>query len=200
MFQTNETRKVSHFFCYSWPDFGVPTSKTLEKLVVHARKTQASLLNTLEKCWIGHPLGPPIVVHCSAGVGRTGLHYSNFSGWFWRIFPIFSLGTFILIDIALYRLENEGVVDLRGTLMKLRQQRPLSVVMPSQFSFCHRVLIQYAINRGLLSFDINPEDFDDNIQIDAVHRVIINQLIEYFKNAMEKRLLDNKIWKYLLKL
>ena len=45
----------------------------------------------------------PILVHCSAGVGRTG--------------------TFIAIDIALEQAKREGVVDIAGIVNRLRQQR-----------------------------------------------------------------------------
>ena len=46
---------------------------------------------------------PPILVHCSAGVGRTG--------------------TFITIDLALEQAKKEGVVDIAGIVNRLRQQR-----------------------------------------------------------------------------
>ena len=45
----------------------------------------------------------PILVHCSAGVGRTG--------------------TFIAVDIALEQAKKEGVVDIAGIVNRLRQQR-----------------------------------------------------------------------------
>ena len=53
------------------------------------------------KSW--SPSKGPILVHCSAGVGRTG--------------------TFIAIDIALEQAKREGVVDIAGIVNRLRQQR-----------------------------------------------------------------------------
>ena len=49
------------------------------------------------------PSKGPILVHCSAGVGRTG--------------------TFIAVDIALEQAKKEGVVDIAGIVNRLRQQR-----------------------------------------------------------------------------
>ena len=49
------------------------------------------------------PSKGPILVHCSAGIGRTG--------------------TFIAVDIALEQASKEGVVDIAGIINRLREQR-----------------------------------------------------------------------------
>lgn len=61
-FQTGETRTISHFHYTTWPDFGVPESP-------------ASFLNFLFKVRESGSLNPehgPAVIHCSAGIGRSG--------------------------------------------------------------------------------------------------------------------------------
>lgn len=62
IFQNQETREILHFHYTTWPDFGVPESP-------------ASFLNFLFKVRESGSLSPehgPIVVHCSAGIGRSG--------------------------------------------------------------------------------------------------------------------------------
>lgn len=71
--QTDESREVSHWQFTSWPDYGVPSSaKAMLEFLERVRRKQASMVSALEDTWAGHPRGPPIVVHCSAGIGRTG--------------------------------------------------------------------------------------------------------------------------------
>lgn len=66
-------RHVSHWQFTSWPDYGVPRSAmAMIKFLEKVRLKQAEMVNALGDTWAGHARGPPIVVHCSAGIGRTG--------------------------------------------------------------------------------------------------------------------------------
>ncbi|KOX76861.1 Tyrosine-protein phosphatase non-receptor type 9 [Melipona quadrifasciata] len=130
--KTDEAREVCHMLYTAWPDYGVPQSaRALLQFLALVRQQQNKLLASRGDTWAGHPRGPPIVVHCSAGIGRTG--------------------TFCTLDICISRLEDTGTVDIRGTVEKIRAQRAYSIQMPDQYVFCHRALAEYALSRGMLS-------------------------------------------------
>lgn len=75
-FQTDESRIVSHWQFTSWPDYGVPSSAmAMLNFLQRVREQQAKMVKELDDKWAGHGRGPPIIVHCSAGIGRTGKNY-----------------------------------------------------------------------------------------------------------------------------
>ncbi|RXG67644.1 Tyrosine-protein phosphatase non-receptor type 9, partial [Armadillidium vulgare] len=129
--KTGEERVVEHLQFTSWPDYGVPDSAlAMLGFLAKVRESQSKLTASLGKKWDGHPLGPPILVHCSAGIGRTG--------------------TFCTLDICIRRLEDVGLIDVRGTVERIRNQRAFSIQMPEQYVFCHLALLEYAISSGKL--------------------------------------------------
>uniref|UniRef100_A0A8C1TNY6 Tyrosine-protein phosphatase non-receptor type 9 n=1 Tax=Cyprinus carpio TaxID=7962 RepID=A0A8C1TNY6_CYPCA len=129
--QTGECREVSHYLYMSWPDFGVPKSASaMLDFRAHVKQRQESSLRTLYPDWMGPPGGPPVVVHCSAGIGRTG--------------------TFCTLDICLSRLEDIGTVDIKQTVRRMRTQRAFSIQTWDQYYFCYKAVIEYAQQTGLL--------------------------------------------------
>ncbi|XP_017777960.1 PREDICTED: tyrosine-protein phosphatase non-receptor type 9 [Nicrophorus vespilloides] len=142
--KTDEVRNVSHWQFTSWPDYGVPQSaKAMLEFLERVRRQQAAMVLAMGDTWAGHPRGPPIVVHCSAGIGRTG--------------------TFCTLDICISRLEDVGSADIRGTVEKIRSQRAYSIQMPDQYVFCHIALIEYALVKGhLQSADLPEFGTDDD--------------------------------------
>ena len=83
---------VIQFHFTAWPDHGVPQYAT----------GLLSFRNRVNKHTSLHPT-TPTVVHCSAGVGRTG--------------------TYIAIDILIQKLEKEGTTDVFNVVRNLRFQR-----------------------------------------------------------------------------
>lgn len=83
----------------------------------------------------GHPMGPPLIIHCSAGVGRSG--------------------TFMCTDICMHMLDDLQMVNVKSVVQLLRTQRAYAVQTPEQYLFCHTVILEYAKSLGLI-----PEEED----------------------------------------
>jgi tyrosine-protein phosphatase non-receptor type 9 len=113
---------INHYEYAGWPDYGVPPTTASVLALCHA----------LDGC---RRAGCKIVVHCSAGVGRTG--------------------TFLAIDILLQRLHSlslqlHGSVGLQDVIaamnvpelvVNLRQQRRCMVQTWEQYSFIWQAVI-----------------------------------------------------------
>ena len=79
------------------------------------------------------------------------LTYSNLS-------PI--VGTLITMDICIRRHQDQGTIDVQGTVERIRSQRAYSIQVPEQYLFCHAAMIEYARTKKLLS-DEQCEDLPD---------------------------------------
>nr|XP_046247130.1 receptor-type tyrosine-protein phosphatase C isoform X4 [Scatophagus argus] len=109
--EKNSEREVTHIQFISWPDHGVPEEA---HLLLKLRRR----VNAFKNFFSG-----PIVVHCSAGVGRTG--------------------TYIGIDAMMEGLEAEGRVDVYGYVVRLRRQRCLMVQVEAQYILIHQALLEH---------------------------------------------------------
>ncbi|KAL2306485.1 hypothetical protein Nmel_004410, partial [Mimus melanotis] len=106
----NEIREVKQFHFTGWPDHGVPYNAT-------------GLLSFIRRVKLSNPPSAgPIVVHCSAGAGRTGCY--------------------IVIDIMLDMAEREGVVDIYNCVKALRSRRINMVQTEEQYIFIHDAILE----------------------------------------------------------
>ncbi|XP_018025909.1 tyrosine-protein phosphatase non-receptor type 5 [Hyalella azteca] len=100
-----------HFWFTSWPDHKTPSS-------ARHLLNMATEVHTTRKESEG-----PVVVHCSAGIGRTGC--------------------FIAISIGVQQLLEEGAVDILATVCQMRLDRGGMVQTAEQYEFIHRALALY---------------------------------------------------------
>ncbi|CAH3018524.1 unnamed protein product [Porites evermanni] len=125
--KSGETRRITHFQMTSWPDYGVPSSaESCLHVIGLVREAQTDAVQALGSTWKGHPRGPPILVHCSAGIGRTG--------------------TFCTIDVNVARLSDVGKCEIFNTVKHFRAQRALTIQTVEQYEFCHLAILEHALN------------------------------------------------------
>ncbi|XP_056244137.1 phosphatidylinositol phosphatase PTPRQ [Seriola aureovittata] len=106
---------VRHFNYTSWPEHGVPEScSTLIKFVKAVRAHRHD--NTT------------IVIHCSAGVGRTGV--------------------FIALDHLIQHVRDHDFVDIYGLVAELRSERMCMVQNLAQYIFLHQSTLELLNNKG----------------------------------------------------
>ncbi|XP_067677273.1 uncharacterized protein [Haliotis asinina] len=121
---------VHHFHFTSWPDHGVPDTSALLEFMWRIKVTTRHQTQ-------------PIIVHCSAGIGRTG--------------------TYIAIESLMDQAAAEGFVDVVSFVSNMRSQRKNMIQTKEQYHFLYQA-VAMAVSEGDTSLDS-----DDIRQIDLSH-------------------------------
>ncbi|OCT88923.1 receptor-type tyrosine-protein phosphatase R [Xenopus laevis] len=111
--QGSQSRTVKHYWYTSWPDHKTPDSaQPLLQLMLDVQEDKKNFSGR-----------GPVVVHCSAGIGRTGC--------------------FISTSIGCCQLKEKGVVDVLNIVCQLRMDRGGMVQTSEQYQFVHHALNLY---------------------------------------------------------
>ncbi|KAK5880174.1 hypothetical protein CesoFtcFv8_023229 [Champsocephalus esox] len=125
---SGQERTVWHLQYTDWPEQGCP--EYVQGFLSYLEEIQSVRRHTNSMLDTSKSLNPPVVVHCSAGVGRTGV--------------------VILTELMISCLEHNEPVEVPTMLSELRQQRMLMVQTISQYKFVYQVLIQFLKNSRLI--------------------------------------------------
>ncbi|XP_037760686.1 receptor-type tyrosine-protein phosphatase epsilon isoform X8 [Chelonia mydas] len=153
-------RLVTQLHFTSWPDFGVPF-------------TPIGMLKFLKKVKTLNPShAGPIVVHCSAGVGRTG--------------------TFIVIDAILDMMHAEQRVDVFEFVTRIRNQRPQMVQTDMQYSFIYQALLEYYLY-GDTELDVSSLEKHLQASHTTTPHLVKTGLEEEFKKLTNVRIMKENM-------
>ncbi|KAL3879760.1 hypothetical protein ACJMK2_032046, partial [Sinanodonta woodiana] len=130
----NKSKRLTQFHYTAWPDKGVP--KAASSVVQFWRSVNRV------------PTNRPIVVHCSAGIGRTG--------------------TYLALDYLTNQAKAEGVVNVLACVSNLRRQRVNLVQTKEQYIFLHETLVEALMLSGTATSSENfPHVYNELMNVDA---------------------------------
>nr|XP_026696169.1 receptor-type tyrosine-protein phosphatase epsilon-like isoform X2 [Ciona intestinalis] len=108
-------KQIQHFHYIAWPDHGVPL---ITSSIIQMQKNVNAKANSENAA--------PIIVHCSAGAGRTG--------------------AYIGFDILLDEMKSRNRVNVYRTVLNMRKQRMDMVQNMKQYIFIHKLITEcYAL-------------------------------------------------------
>ena len=116
-----------------WPDNGVPNP--LDPLVRFVRQVRREMNR--------FPNAGPTIIHCSAGVGRTG--------------------TFVGVDKLIQDFEKEASVDIFGLVYQMRMARCLMVQTEAQYICLHEVIYEMQRGKYNLGDPVSPSAPEEKI-------------------------------------
>ncbi|KAK6038558.1 Protein-tyrosine phosphatase, partial [Cooperia oncophora] len=110
-----------HYHWVDWPDRGVPPADAAPLFLLH------SIAN----------IKTPIIIHCSAGIGRTG--------------------SMVLLETAMEVLaRGDQLGEMNGYLQELRKQRNNSIQTDQQYLYVHQVLLIFLRRTGFVPQTLQP--------------------------------------------
>ncbi|KAJ1105417.1 hypothetical protein NDU88_002823 [Pleurodeles waltl] len=124
---TGQERTVWHLQYTDWPEHGCPDD--VKGFLSYLEEIQSVRRHTNSTTEPNSP-NPPVLVHCSAGVGRTGV--------------------VILSEIMIACLEHNEMLDIPKVLDMLRRQRMMMVQIICQYTFVYKVLIEFLKSSRLI--------------------------------------------------
>ncbi|KAL3879927.1 hypothetical protein ACJMK2_032203 [Sinanodonta woodiana] len=129
----NKSKRLIQFHYTAWPDKGVP--KAASSIVQFWRSVNRV------------PTKTPVVVHCSAGIGRTG--------------------TYLALDYLANQAKAEGVVNVLACVSNLRRQRVNLVQTKEQYIFLHETLVEALMLSGTATSSENfPHVYNELMHVD----------------------------------
>lgn len=144
-----DTRIIYHAHYLKWPDHGIPSST--KDALAFLEQVEYYRQITMTKA--------PILLHCSAGIGRTG--------------------TFCAIDIGIKKYLEKKIIDIPSTVVKMRTERAGSVQTEDQYLFAHLALMDYIKQQVALQERINESIKSSEADLIDVKYCLF---ISYFSN------------------